>query len=77
MSPEGKPNLLAVGVAGVSFLLWVGATADAALSAQVQSLIGDHSDPAAFAKSLQKEASFVILLWTWVVPALIKVNPDA
>jgi hypothetical protein len=77
MSPEGKPNLLAVGVAGISFLLWVGATADASLAAQVQSVIGDHSDPTAFAKSLQKGASFVILLWTWVVPALIKVNPDA
>jgi hypothetical protein len=76
-SPEGKPNVPAVIVAGVSFLLWVGATADPALAAQVQSLIGDKADPVVFQKGLEKGAAFIILLWTWVVPALIKINPES
>jgi hypothetical protein len=77
MSPDGKPNYLAVGIAAGSFLLWVGATADDTLAKELQNLFSVTGDPKAFLATLKKGAGFAILLWTWVLPAIVKLNPGA
>ncbi len=62
----GPTNYPVLAVSAVSFLLWVCATADASLAAELK-FIGQAE--------LQKGASFLILIWTWVVPSFVRLDP--
>ncbi|MDQ2762920.1 MAG: hypothetical protein M3Y22_05370, partial [Pseudomonadota bacterium] len=76
-SPEGRPNVVAVVVSGISFLLWVGATIDQPLARQIYELANATGGMQKFGDTLSKGASFAILLWTWILPALVKINPES
>jgi hypothetical protein len=74
----GPVNYLALVVSGISFLLWVGSTADVHLvkdMAEYRFVIDPDAEEAR--KALQRYAAFFILIWTWVMPSVLQLNPKA
>jgi hypothetical protein len=73
----GPTNYLALVIASVSFLLWVGSTSDVALTNSLMEA-GLRLDSTAEAanKQLQHISAFLILIWTWVMPGIAQLNPN-
>lgn len=74
---QGSINRAAVAVAAVSFLLWVGATLDLALAEDVRRLLDTGNDAKALQQQVQKVASILVLLWTWILPQWVKLESPA
>lgn len=74
----GPVNYWVLIVAGISFLLWVGSTADIGLTKDLMDwqLLGAGSAQDANAL-LQRYSAFFILIWTWVMPGVSRLNPKA
>ena len=70
-SSGGHTNLLALIVSGVSFLLWVGASGDARLWAEL-----NHWGFTAIQPLMENSSAFLIVVWTWVMPAFVKLTPS-
>lgn len=68
----GRTNYPVLIVSAVSFLLWVCATADTTFAGELK-WIGI----AVSSTDLQKGASFLILIWTWVVPSFVRLDPPS
>lgn len=75
-SPDGGSiNWAAVIVAAISFLLWTLATIDLSLSKQIAGIAVLNLNPAEVQAQVQKGASVIALVWTWVVPNFVKLEP--
>lgn len=68
-STTHKSNSLAVLVSAISFILWVFASADIRLL-QTFSAQAVHAD----VDTCQRNAAFLIAVWTWVIPNFVKLD---
>lgn len=74
----GPVNYLVLVVAAVSFLLWVGSTADLELTKDlIEKGLVATGTPEDTNKQLQRFSAFFILIWTWVMPGISQLNPKS
>lgn len=73
----GPVNYVVLAIAGVSFLLWVGSTADIELTKDIMKFgILIAETPELANKELQRFSAFFILIWTWIMPGISNLNPS-
>ncbi|MCP1469028.1 hypothetical protein J3E64_000699 [Sphingobium sp. OAS761] len=74
-SAQGTVNKAAVAVSAMSFLLWVGATLDLSLAENIKYVLHTDIDARMQQQQIQKVASILVLLWTWILPQLVRLEP--